>query len=325
MITAKPEQLEALHERAAIYPRPEVHTLALWGPDRLRFLNGMLTQDLSRLAVHLGCAALKVNAKGKIEASVRVRAAEHALYLDVLGLRKQRLLEVLDAHIIMDDCRIEDATSNRAVLSVWGKAARTVLEAALSTQVPNLTPHGYTTLGELSVIADRSAGVLGYEIHGPPTRLEMLQAALLGSGAAWIDEGAFTVSRVEHGIPMDGPELDDDTLPMEAGLSEAVSLSKGCYVGQEVIARGTNLGGVQYALVGYLLGDAVLEPGTLLFGEDEGKAQGELCTVVASPRLGQNIALGYARKAHEKPGSTLWTARASGRLPAVVSALPFSG
>lgn len=326
--------LQAVREGAALCRRPELRTLLLEGPDRVRFLNGMLTQDVRALGPGQSALALKVSAKGRIEASVRVRAAEDRLLLEVRALRADKLLRTLEQHMIMDDCSIRDVSSERTVLSLLGPASASLLGALLGAPLPALGVSdeasggakplarcSFLELDGLTVIADRSFGLPGLELHVPPARADALFSGLERLGAAPISEAELEIVRIERGVPVDGPELDEDTLPMEAKLSAAVSLEKGCYVGQEVIARGTNLGGVQYGLVGVALGAEASPPGTSLYAGAEDKPQGELCSVCYSPRLGQHIALAYVRKAHEAPGTELWAG--SLRHPVRVSALPF--
>ncbi len=326
---------EAVRQGAALCRRPELCTLMLEGPDRVRFLNGMLTQDVRALGPGQWASALKVSAKGRIEASVRVRAAEDRLFLEVLALRADKLFRTLEQHMIMDDCSIQDVSASRAVLSLLGPRSAPLLEALLGAPISFAVGAGggtgsaapvawegrFLEVDGLTVIADRSFGLPGLELHVPLSRAEALFLGLTELGAAPISEAELEVVRIERGVPMDGAELDEETLPMEAKLSAAVSLTKGCYVGQEVIARGTNLGGVQYALVGVALAGEALSPGTPLYAGAEDKPQGELCSVAYSPRLGQHIALAYVRKAHEAPGTILEAGPL--RHPVRVSALPF--
>ncbi len=334
--------LLAVQRGVALCRRPELRTLMLEGPDRVRFLNGMLTQDVRALSAGRGAPALKVSAKGRIEASVRVRASEDRLFLEVRALRADKLLRTLEQHMIMDDCSIQDVSAARTVLTLLGPSSSSLLGSVLGAPVPALEPDasgpviggvnppaGATAplyasapvIGGLTVIADRSWGVPGLELHVPPADAEALFQRLIEGGAVPISDGELEIIRIERGVPLDGPELDEETLPMEAKLSAAVSLEKGCYVGQEVIARGTNLGGVNYALVGIALGAQPEVPGTTLYAAGEDKAQGELCSVCYSPRLGQHIALAYVRKAHEAPGSALEAGVE--RHPVRVAALPF--
>jgi folate-binding protein YgfZ len=333
--------LQAVREGAALCRRPELRTLLLEGPDRVRFLNGMLTQDVRALGPGQSALALKVSAKGRIEASVRVRATEDRLLLEVRALRADKLLRTLEQHMIMDDCSIRDVSSERTVLSLLGPASASLLGALLGAPLPALEvsdgPQGGVKAPARSGLSEAiaPAGGLtspttgpdafveldGLTLHVPPARADALFSGLERLGAAPISEAELEIVRIERGVPVDGPELDEDTLPMEAKLSAAVSLEKGCYVGQEVIARGTNLGGVQYGLVGVALGAQASPPGTSLYAGAEDKPQGELCSVCYSPRLGQHIALAYVRKAHEAPGTELWAGPL--RHPVRVSALPF--
>lgn len=301
--------------------RPEVRTLTLTGPDRARYLNGQITQDVLILQPGEGTLGVKTSAKGRCEALLRVRVRVDRIDLDLLEVVAEPTRLALERYIIMDDCEVRDSSGDRAVLTVLGPARTAALHRAGVVVAVAPPAHGFVEIGELTVIADRTLGAEGWEVHGAPSRIESLAESLRAAGVIEAPAEALEIIRVEEGVPVDGRELDADTIPLEAHLEHAISMTKGCYSGQEVIARATNLGGVNWSLVGLVAEDAeALTPDAPLLLEGSDKPQGQATSTAWSPRLERWVALGFVRKSHEAPGSRLWSA---GRA-VTVTGLPFS-
>ena len=320
-------QVEAIRTGAAIAARPEVRTLRLSGPDRTRFLNGMVTNDVAALSIGQGVMAAKTNNRGRIEGFLRARAAENSFYLDVLAEVADRVRETLERFIIMDDCAVEDVSNGRCVHAVLGPKAQATLGAAgFELMDLALANHAFEVGPRATIIRDRTLGVAGYEVH-TPTDVEVIGPVVAAGGCA-VGPEALDVVRVESGVPIDGRDLDDDTVPMEARLEYAISFDKGCYVGQEVIARASTQGQVNHLLVGVRIdGDEAPPEGTKLFdaaSQPGDRELGELTSVVRSKAMGGVIALGYVRRKAASDGTALQAQGADGRKwSATVADLPF--
>jgi folate-binding protein YgfZ len=316
----------SLRMSAAFAPRPDRRVLALTGPDRVRFLNGQVTNDVAALQPGQGCLAVKTSAKGRTEAYVRVRAEPERLLLDVHAVRAARVLELLDRYIVMDDCAVADVTDELRIITVAGPRARELLGLTHLGDPGVLPRHGGRAQRGSVVVDDALVGVPAFEVHLPRFAEEGFRMELSRAGLREVSLEALDVVRVEAGIPVDGRELDEDVIPLEAHLHEAIHLHKGCYSGQEVIARATNLGGVQHALVGFTL-DGEQPVGMRVRAPGDDRTTGELTSVVRSPTLGRWIALGYVRRAHAEAGTALEVVDESGAAQggAVVAALPFVG
>jgi folate-binding protein YgfZ len=286
--------------------------LVLTGEDRVRFLHGMVTNDIEGLKPGQGCHAAMLTTKGKMLADLVVYADAEALMLVLDGGLRDKIKAVLDKHIIMDDVEVADVTDTPE-LGVWGDdapaaiARATGLDAAALAALPH---YHFLTKGAVRVARAPELGGVGFHLFGD-VRVE----------GEPLDDAAFEERRIEAGTPRYGVDMGEDRLPIEAGISDAVSFTKGCYLGQEVIARATNLGHINRRLVGLVLdGDAPAAPGAKLSSPTRAEA-GWVTSSVHSRRLGRPIALGYVHRTLWDPGTQLQLA--DGRT-ATVTALPFA-
>jgi folate-binding protein YgfZ len=312
------DEVRAIREKAVYLPRPDVATLRLSGADRVRYLNGQVSNDVAALAIGQGQRAVKPSPKGRVEAVLRVRALPESFELDLDRSVAAKIKDGLERFIIMDDCAIEDVSAGREVVGVYGPRAAEILgEIGLSAAegLPNLA---FEKVGATVVVRDGGLGVDGFELQVAPGASAQLQARLQNAGVLLASEEALEVVRVEAGVAKDGVDLDEEIIPLEAGLDEAISHTKGCYVGQEVIARATNLGGVRHRLVKLEIEGARPPVDAELWPSGADKATGELTSVVWSPLAKKVIALGYVRIIHEAPGTKLAVRWADGEASATI-------
>lgn len=301
---------------AGVALRTEIRTLEVTGADRVRYLNGMLSNDVSKLSVGEGLLAVKPNNKGKIEGLVRVRMMDEAVRLDLRDVVAAHVQEVLEKFIIMDDCAIRDVSDTREVLGVYGPRAR---DALGNLDPGELAPHAWMQVADVVVIRDPWLGVDGYELHVP---FGQAKSVAVGLTAEPFSAEALEAMRIEAGVPIDGVDLGDDTIPMEARLERAIDFKKGCYIGQEVISRATNLGGIRHILVGFdVAGDEPPPQGAKV--TRAGKVTGEVTSAVMSPTLGRLIAMGYVHKKDEIPGNPVTIEQDGKTWEATVANLPF--
>ena len=318
-------EVAALRAGAGARRAPELFTLRLVGPDRTRYLNGMVSNDVARLAPGEALYAVKATNKGKVEGLLRVRATEDAYLVDVLEVAASAVAGALVKLLIMDDVVLTDDTDHREVVAVHGPRAAACLSAAGYPAAGALGALRHVTVDGVTVVRDDAYGLPGFELFVPVGQGDAALAAVVAAGATAVSKEAFEVLRVEAGVPRDGAELGEDTIPLEARLERALSFTKGCYVGQETIARAHNLGGVKHILVGFLLsGDTLPPAGAEVAAEGDDKATGELTSVARSPTLGRVVALGYVRTAHQEEGTPVRvTWGEGGATTGVVCRLPF--
>jgi len=294
----------------------DVFTVEVTGPDRIRFLNGMLSNDVAKLQPGQGHFAVKASNKGRTQGLLRVRAGEESIFLDMVGDSAEVVAGALLQHLVADDCELVDRSDGRTVFLVLG--------AGEGMGVLPETDAGFVTTGGMTIIRDDRYGVPGFEVHVPDGDADGLQAGLEAAGASAMTEEALERVRVLAGVPAMGRELDDTVIPMEARLGFAIDYTKGCYIGQETIARATNLGGVKHRLVGLRFGQeaAAVPPGdTKLFDLETGKDVGDVTTAVWAPEQTAAIGLGFVRTSHEAPGTTVQLGDGPGT--ATVVSLPF--
>ncbi|MBS1819892.1 MAG: folate-binding protein YgfZ [Acidobacteria bacterium] len=319
----------AAHSGAGLIVRQH-GLIVMHGRDRASYLQGLLTNDIAALTPGLGCYAAYLTAQGRMISDLHVYELGDAILLTLPPATKDTVLAKLDQFIFSEDVQLADATDAFASLAVAGPAAASVVAAALghpAGDLEGLPLHGnrrVEALGHtLILLRVDDLGVPAFEIVMPREALTGLSDALRSAGAVDMDDATAHVLRVEAGIPLFGADMDEETIPLEAGLeSRAISQTKGCYVGQEIIIRVLHRGHGRVArkLVGLVFdGDDVPQPGTTLHVPD--KEVGAVTSSAWSPALGRAIALGYVKRDVAEPGTSVTSP--DGRTAQVV-ALPFT-
>jgi folate-binding protein YgfZ len=320
------EQYRAVREAAAVIDRSSVGKAEVEGRDRASFLQGMLSNDVKALAPGQGCAAAFLDAHGKVMALLRVYALSDRLLLELPAGLTQKTLLLLDKYLISEKAAFEPLDEAYAVLSVQGAPAPALI-AGLAGAPMDLAPHAHveaTLAGIATRVVQRSEfGVRpGFFLWAAPDAMPALRAAVEGAGATPVEPAVGEVLRVEAGEPVYGQDVDESVILPETNLEHLVSYTKGCYIGQEVVARVKYRGHVNRALTGLTLeGDRVPTPGAPVFaGERE---IGRVTSAVRSLGLGAPIALGYVRREHLEPGSAVAVRIEEILVPARVTPPPF--
>ncbi|MEO5721244.1 MAG: glycine cleavage T C-terminal barrel domain-containing protein [Chthoniobacterales bacterium] len=282
--------------------------LRLTGADRLRYLNGQISNDLRKATEEDAVHACVLSAKGKIDAEVFVAAEGEAFLLDTEREAGEALAARLERYIIADDVQVEDVTEAFALFHVLGAEA------------PDLSVNGErqraSRFGEVGT--DLWLAAADHE--------RALQE--LSQAHSFCDEECAETLRIERGLPRGGRELTGEIIPTEANLeASAIDYAKGCYIGQEVISRIKMSGQTNKRLCGFVVaGEGRLEPGMRLVTPEAGKEVGWLTSVAASARLGREIALGFAKRGFQETGMRLQAVApgsASGVMVEIVG-LPFA-
>jgi tRNA-modifying protein YgfZ len=345
----------ALTGGCGVLDRSERGKLALTGRDAVEFLNGQVTNELTTLGPGTGCYAAFLTHKGKMLGDLRILAvgAEDAhdgagsasgedtaagdpamgvseLLLDTERVALQALFDMIRRFKVGYEVELHKRTLERGLLSLIGPDAARI--AGVDEPEGRLAaagveePRGRLGAGEHAHAAVAIDGVdalavrtdVGIDLICAATDTEALSAALRARGATPVSEAAAECVRIEHGRPRYGIDLDDTVIPQEAGLNErAVSFTKGCYVGQETVARLHYKGKPNRHLRGLRLSEPTAKGAQLLLGE---RPVGHLASTALSPRLGP-IALALVRREAE-PGSVVSVGEHG--VSAEVVALPFA-
>ena len=264
------------------------------GEDRLRFLNGQITNDLRKASETSAIEACILNAKGKTDGHIFVSTSGESFLVDAPAVLRETLKVRLERYVIADDVQIEDVTDQFSLFHV-----RSQQSLALESG---------------RIVSARRFAELGWDIW---VDAEQHGALLQELSLRWIlcDSHAAEVMRIELGIPRWGRELTEKIIPIEANLEQrTIDYQKGCYIGQEVISRMKISGQTNKKLCGLIsVDDIPLQPGmTLVSPLAPGKEVGWITSGTRSKTIGKEIALGYVKRGFNAAGTKLAAARPSG-------------
>src|SRR6267154_3800276 len=257
------------------------------GADRLRFLNGQITNDLRKTSETSAIEACILNAKGKTDAHIYVSASGESFLVDAAADLREALKVRLERYVIADDVQIEDVTDQFSLFHALSQQSRAL-------------EHG-------RIVSVRRFAEPGWDIWRDAAQ-HHVSLQELSSRWAPCDSDTAEVMRIEQGIPRWGRELTNDIIPIEANLEQrAIDYQKGCYIGQEVISRIKMSGQTNKRLCGLIsLDDLPLEPGMKLAAPSApGKEVGWITSATRSERLGKEIALGYVKRGFNSAGTRL--------------------
>jgi folate-binding protein YgfZ len=323
---------DAARRHAAFFERADRGRIVVSGGDRASYLQGLLTNDVASLAAGEGQYAAYLTPQGRMITDMFVYELGDVLLLVVPAATKDTVLAKFDQFIFSEDVQLGDVTDAFAEIAVIGPGAALAAAAAIggvdAVRLRQLPEHGNlrAEFGGRPAIVTRitDTGEAGYGLYVEREQADALRAALAAgsSGAAALESDAAEALRIEAGVPLFGCDMDEQTIPLEAGIeSRAISFSKGCYVGQEVIIRVMHRGHGRVArkLVGLALaGDVVPPRGALIRAGD--REVGAVTSSTFSPTLGKPIALGYVHRDFTESG----TAVAIDGAAATVAPLPFA-
>jgi tRNA-modifying protein YgfZ len=314
-VSAATDSLAADHrtltEQVGLVDRSERGKLALTGREAREFLHGQVTNDIEALEPGQGCYAAFLTHKGKMLGDLRVLHIGDELFLDTERVALQELFNMIRRYKLGRDVELHKRTVERALLSLIGPGARDAAGAAELGPAEHDNAPGVIGGEPVRLVATD----VGADVICDPEKAEAIKAAL---GVPEIPEAVAEIVRVERGRPRYGIDLDDHVIPQEAGLNErAVNFEKGCYVGQETVARLYYRGKPNRHLRGLRLSEPVGSGTPLRLGERE---VGRVGSSVVSPVHGP-IALAIVRR-EASPGDTL--AVGDGGATATVAELPFT-
>lgn len=322
-LIAEPAQHAAARDSAIVVARTDRAFLRVFGRDPVKMMQGLITNDLELASPRRAVYATMLTPKGKLVAELRLYRREADVLLETDVGARQNVIDHLKKFVPPLFARTEDLGDGVALVGVYGPRAAELVKHEFGSRELPAEEDAMATEADLLCVRSRYTLEGGYEVLGTAARLTGLTTRLEAAGAAPAGLDTLEVLRIEAGRPRWGAELDENVIPLEAGLRErTISQTKGCYTGQEVIIRILHRGHVNRHLRGFRLGSLPAPArGTELFSA-EGKVVGKITSACSSPRFGETIALGYLRRELTPPVSVTLGDAAGPEIQAIE--LPFA-
>ena len=314
-------EFQSLSASCGIYRLDERAKIQLTGSDRVRWLNGMVSNNIRDLVVGRGVYAFLLNPQGRILGDLFAFNRGEQIVLDTDRTQAPKLLEVFDHYIIMDDVEVADVSEKVAAVGLSGPKSPEILKNG-GFEVPELQPLEVRDLKwqetDLTLVRGEWSN---YEIWSAPKSQDKVWEALVQSGAQPAGTSALEILRILNGVPRYGQDIRERDLPQETGQERALNYSKGCYIGQEIVERIRSRGAVHRTFVGFAIDGPLPAPGTKV--QADGKEVGEITSAVLLPsEIAEHSAgLGYIRREFAGPSKKL----SAGEAQATVRGLPFRG
>lgn len=297
------EGYEALRRGAAWIDVSARGRIVARGRDRARLLHNLISNEVKKMMPGEGCYAFLLNPQGRIQADLTLFCfAEHFL-IDTDAELREKVRAHIRKYIIADQVELEDVTESTGSIALEGPEAAAVL-GKIGAPAP-AAPHSHEPWGDMTIAAVSLTGQPGYRIYCAPARMKETLEALAKAGARPAAEYDVRVVQIENGRPMYGEDIRETSLPQETQQMHAVSFTKGCYLGQEIVERIRAQGHVNKKLVRLTIAgcDIPPAPGTKLAAN--GADAGEITSAAVSPELGGVAALAYVRANFAEAGTEL--------------------
>ena len=296
------------------------------GSEAGQFLNGLITNDVKTLPENQWMPAAFPNVQGRLIASVRVGRLKDGFLIDTEAITGEKVFQTLERFTFAGDFHVAELTHQTALLSIQGKQAVEIIDSILGESAAKLPTRGLIQhewqQHELMVWRANHTAEDGFDMAAPVDGIQALWEALIGKGARPVGYDVFETLRIEAGVPRYGIDVDEANVIPEA-LEDAVSYTKGCYIGQEIIARIKHRGHVAKKLIGIDLDRPVEVDQQAKLKSVDDKEIGRVTSTTFSPHLGRTIGLGYVKYDYAAPGTDVKVSSSAGDMRARVVELPF--
>lgn len=294
------------------------------GSEAVMFLNGLITNDMKTLAENRWMPAAFPTVQGRLIAAVRVIRGKNSFLIDTDAESREAVLKTVSRFTLAGDFHVSDVTDETSHFTIQGKRAAEVIEKVFNTPVSDLPRNGALEVEwqntPLMIIRATHTSEDGFDVVSDSTQASQIRRALAAAGAQPIGPETFEVLRIEAGIARFGRDMDETHVVTETNLDDAVSFTKGCYVGQEIIVRIKHRGHVAKKLSGLRFDtNRGIEAGTIVKSPD-GTEIGRVTSAAFSPKLEKTVALGYLRYEFLPPGTNVMVGEG---IAATVTELPF--
>jgi folate-binding protein YgfZ len=316
------DEFAALKSTCGVYELPQCAKIRLTGSDRVRWLNGMVTNNVRDLAADHGVYAFLLNPQGHILGDLVAYQRAESLLVETDQAQLPKILATFDHYIIMDDVQVTNVSDSFATIGVTGPKSEAALAGA-GIKVPQLQPLQIAELSwqqvPLSLVRGEHESSLSYELWIAPEHAAPLRAALEASGAMPAGQDALELHRITLGIPRYGQDIRERDLPQETEQQRALNFNKGCYVGQEIVERIRSRGNVHRKFIGFMMEGAAPPPGSKIQAQARDVGEVTSSAVIPISDASNAVALGYLRRELATPGKEVEVAGTR----AIVSELPF--
>ncbi|HKR01590.1 MAG TPA: aminomethyltransferase family protein [Pyrinomonadaceae bacterium] len=298
------------------------------GSEAVQFLNGLITNDVKALAEGAWMRAAFPNVQGRLIAEARVlRLSSDRFLFDTEAVTRERILKTLERFTLAGDFRVRDLTMETALVSVQGAGAARVVKETLGEEAAHVERDRVASVSwndrELQVIRATHTAEDGFDLFLGADDAVSVWEALRSAGARAVGFDALEILRIEAGLPRYGVDMDETNVVLEAAPDDAVSFTKGCYIGQEIIARIHWRGHVAKKLAGIMLDEEGESRRDDKVRAEDGKEVGRLTSVAFSPRLNRRVSLGYVKYDYLAPGTRVRVVSAEREHAGHVEELPF--
>ena len=312
-MTPSPEflrQYEALTRNVGFTPLTGRTIIEVTGSDRIQILQNFTTNDVKRLQPGQGCEAFITNSQGKTIGHIWIFCEGNRHFLDTTPGQAQTIIDHFNRYVISEDVTFTDRSNEFSDVLVAGNGAQALLSTLTGQKIPcELLSHGTFQIAghEVAIRRVDYAGRDSYIIQFRPTDADPVSSALTNVGAIACSHEAVESARIEAGFPLFGLDITPDNLPQEVARdAKAISFTKGCYLGQETVARIDALGHVNRLLASIKFASPEIpERGTELLAA--GQKVGEVTSAAWSPQLQAPLAIALLRRNQTKPGNELAT------------------
>ena len=297
------------------------------GAEAVMFLNGLVTNDVKTLEAGAWMPAAFPNVQGRLLAHVRILHVADGFLFDTEARTREAVLKTLERFTLAGDFRVSDVTEEIVNISVQGAGAAGIVSKVLGEEASGVAQGRVVAVewnGQpVSAIRATHTAEDGFDVFTGAAQSPALFDALITAGAKPVGFEALEILRVEAGLPRFGVDIDETNVVLEAGLDEAVSFTKGCYIGQEIIARIHWRGHVAKRLAGIMVDeDDAIQSGDKVRAVD-GKEIGRVTSTVHSPDLNRRVALGIIKYDYLAPGTQVTIISNEKEHPARIASLPF--
>lgn len=318
--TSSVEEYWAIRNHSGLVDLSHLGLLRVTGKDRLSFLNGLLTNEVLKLNEGTGIRSALLNTKARVLADLYLYAREDDLLIDTGDVLGGKVRDILDRFVITEDVQVKDITSEFVHLTLQGQQASEKARELFGITFADMKPLQHKTVGPTMIVYRDRTGQSGYDMIIPNEEAEAVWQGFLLKGVTPVGLDALEILRLEAGYPRYGVDVDENTIILEAGYKDAISFNKGCYLGQEVVARATHIGRVNKNLVQFQT-DSDHVPSTKSKILASGKEVGYVTSAAFSPGLKAVMGLGYAQRDLAKEGTKLAVESGWGPLPTVITKL----